>query len=138
MVRKEVTDIIRNHMRKLTTNIKNMAFENRTGDRIFVTQQDLFELRAICILAFDKLTGVDLQEEPFDQGGERMDKLDFYLDMLHSVQTALLRMSRENSLTALIAFTYGDLKDLEELLKMQISKEAKYRYLKEAKEGDKS
>lgn len=67
MVRKEATDIIRTHMRKLTTSIKNMSFSNRTGDRIFVTLQDLFELRAICILAYNNLTGVDPQEESFKE-----------------------------------------------------------------------
>ena len=51
-----------------------------------------------------------------------MDKLDFYLDMLYSVQTALFRIRSEHSITALIAFTYGDLKDLEELLENAIAK----------------
>ena len=70
MVRKEATNIIRNHMRKLTKNIKDITFSNKTGDRLFVTLQDLFELRAICILAYNNLTGVDLQEEPFEKGGD--------------------------------------------------------------------
>ena len=71
MIKKEVTEIIRQHMRKLTINIKNMAHENKTADRIFITERDLYELRAICILAicilsYHNLTGVDLQERSFD------------------------------------------------------------------------
>ena len=63
---KEVTEIIQQHMCKLTINIKNMAHENKTADRIFITERDLYELRAICILAYHNLTGVDLQERSFD------------------------------------------------------------------------
>ena len=66
MIKKEATEIIRQHMRKLTINIKNMAHENKTADRIFITNQDLYELRAICNLAYHNLTGVDLQERSFD------------------------------------------------------------------------
>lgn len=51
-----------------------------------------------------------------------MDKSKFYLDLLYSVQAALFRIRSEHSITALIAFTYGDLKDLEELLKNEIAK----------------
>lgn len=67
MVRKEVIDIITDHIGKITINIKNMAYENKTGDRIFITQRDLCELRAICILAYENLTCKDLQEEHFTQ-----------------------------------------------------------------------
>lgn len=67
MVRKEVIDIITDHIGKITINIKNMAYENKTGDRIFISQRDLYELRAICILAYGNLTGKDLQEQPFTQ-----------------------------------------------------------------------
>ena len=65
MVQKEVQDIIKKHIDRLGNSIKNMSFGNRTSGVIVVSLQDLLELRATCILAYNHLTGEDLQEEPF-------------------------------------------------------------------------
>ena len=65
MVRKEALDIIRTHLRKTTISIGKMTRDDKEGDQIYLSLQDLFELRSICILAYNNLTGVDLSEEPF-------------------------------------------------------------------------
>lgn len=65
MVKKEVTDIIKKHFRKLTATANDMKLQNKNAGRIFITREDILELSAICILSFNYLTGVDLQEEPF-------------------------------------------------------------------------
>ena len=65
MIKKEVQDIIKKHIEGLGNSIKNMSFNNRTSGVLVISLQDLLELRATCILAYNHLTGVDLQEEPF-------------------------------------------------------------------------
>ena len=65
MIKKEATDIIKKHFRKLTATANDMKLQNKNAGRIFITREDILELSAICILSFNYLTGVDLQEEPF-------------------------------------------------------------------------
>ena len=70
MVSKEVQVILKKHIDELGNSIKNMSFNNRTSGVIVISLQDLLELRATCLLAYNHLTGVDLQEEPFEKGGD--------------------------------------------------------------------
>lgn len=66
MVKKEVRTIIKSNLDILEAILKMMANTECNKVTIKCDKQRVLELRAICMLAYYHLTGVDLQERSFD------------------------------------------------------------------------
>lgn len=65
MIGEEVANIVESHIYTLGAIINKMDKKNENKAYIILTKQELLEIRATCLYAYYKLTGIDLQDEPF-------------------------------------------------------------------------